>query len=87
MDRLLFHLGDGWALGYDREQWIVLRGHNHKGAIKWNADSFVGGNKRLLNRIFREKGITLTPEAEKSLKRLPDTFLQWRDGLQEREAA
>ena len=87
MDRLLFHLCDGWALGYDNQQWIVLRGHNHKGGIKWNAVSFVGGKKRLLSRIFRERGITLTAEAEKSLKRLTDTFLEWRAGLQGREAA
>ncbi len=36
--------------------------------------SFVGGKKTTLERLFREKGIFLTPEALARLDALPEQF-------------
>ncbi len=36
--------------------------------------SFVGGKKTTLERLFREKGISLTPEALARLDALPKQF-------------
>ncbi len=40
----------------------------------WRGVSFVGGKKATLGRIFREKGIVLTAEAQARLDALPDNF-------------
>jgi hypothetical protein len=74
-DALLFDLNDCYRLAFDRQQWII---QNYAGS-KWRGISFVGGNKRVLNRILEEKGIMPTEIAQAHLKRLPDSFLSWRD--------
>ncbi len=74
-----------WRLAYDKQQWVIqrraqkprvrrLEGH----AIAdsgWRGVSFVGGKKTTLARLFREKGISLTPEAQARLDALPEQFL------------
>jgi hypothetical protein len=77
MDKQLFHLNDDWALAYDKNQWIVQRGWQYKGDIKWQSVSFIAGKKSLLERVLDDKGIQLTPNARKGLKSLPDTFKEW----------
>ena len=42
---------------------------------------FVGGKKTTLERLFREKGIILTAEAQASFDALPERFLDWYGGL------
>lgn len=54
-DRVLFDLADGWALGYDAHQWIVMQ----RRGKEWRSVSFVAGHKSLLGRIFHEKGSIL----------------------------
>ncbi len=84
-DKPLFNLdAEGrWRLAYDRQQWIIQR---RKGPARpcgvvpgrdsgWMAVSFVGGKKTTLARLFREKGISLTPEAQARLDALPEQFL------------
>ena len=39
--------------------------------------SFVGGKKATLDRLFREKGVSLTPEAQSRLDALPEQFLDF----------
>ncbi len=39
--------------------------------------SFVGGGKATLGRLFREKGISLTPEAQARFDALPEQFLDF----------
>ncbi len=39
--------------------------------------SFVGGKKTTLARLFREKGISLTPQALARLDALPEQFLDF----------
>ncbi len=84
-DKSLFTLdAEGrWRLAYDRQQWIIQR---RKGpprpsnvvpgrASGWMAVSYVGGKKATLDRLFREKGIVLTAEAQTRFDALPDQFL------------
>ena len=78
-DRFLFGLAPGWALGYDNNQWIVLRSRNLRTQRGWKAVSFIGLKKSTLLRVLREKGVELYPEAQASLDLTPDTFLKWRD--------
>ncbi len=86
-DKPLFHLdSDGrWQLAYDRQQWIIQR---RVGAVRpsdsgavlksgWQAVSFVGGKRATLHRLFREKGISLTREAQTRFDSLPEQFLDF----------
>ena len=83
-DKPLFKLDtDGrWRLAYDRQQWIIQR---RKGPPRpanvvpgrtsgWMAISFVGGKKATLARLFHEKGISLTAEAQTQFDSLPEQF-------------
>ncbi len=86
-DKSLFNLDtDGrWRLAYDRQQWIIQRrvgkplpgrSDSSAGATSgWQAVSYVGGKKATLDRLFREKGIVLTAEAQTRFDALPDQFL------------
>ncbi len=88
-DKPLFTLDaeGGWRLAYDAQQWVIqcrtqkarvrrLEGH----AIAdsgWRGVSFVGGKKTTLHRLFREKGISLMPEAQARFDALPEQFLDF----------
>ncbi len=88
-DKPLFNLdAEGrWRLAYDSQQWVIqrraqkprvrrLEGH----AIAdsgWRGVAFIGGKKATLGRIFREKGIVLTAEAQIRLDALPERFLDF----------
>ena len=74
-----------WRLAYDRQQWIIQR---RKGPPRpsdvvpgrdsgWMAVSFVGGKKATLARLFGEKGITMTPEAQARFDALPEQFMDF----------
>ncbi len=88
-DKPLFNLdADGrWRLAYDRQQWIIQRrkGKPCPGRFKgsgvaepdWRGVSFVGGKKATLNRLFREKGISLTAEAQARFDALPERFIDY----------
>ncbi len=86
-DRPLFNLDakGRWRLAYDKQQWIIQR---RKGPPRppgivpgrdsgWMAVSFVGGRKATLAHLFREKGISLTPEALARFDALPEQFLDF----------
>ena len=86
-DKPLFNLdAEGrWRLAYDRQQWVLQR---RKGAPRagnryairescWRGVSFVGSRKATLERLFREKGISLTPEAQARFDALPEQFLDF----------
>ncbi len=85
-DKPLLNLdADGrWRLASDRQQWIIQR-RTQKPRVRrleghaisdtgWRGVSFVGGKKATVERLFREKGIVLTPEAQKQLDALPNEF-------------
>ena len=86
-DRPLFNLDANgrWRLAYDRQQWIIQRRvgaarPSDSGAVLksgWQAVSFVGGKKPTLHRLFREKGIDLTNEAQTRFDALPEKFMDF----------
>ncbi len=86
-DRPLFTLDTNgrWRLAYDRQQWIIQRRvgaarPSDSGAVLksgWQAVSFVGGKKPTLHRLFREKGIDLTNEAQTRFDALPENFMDF----------
>ena len=86
-DRPLFNLDTEcrWRLAYDRQQWIIQRRvgaarPSDSGAVLksgWQAVSFVGGKKPTLHRLFREKGIDLTNEAQTRFDALPEKFMDF----------
>ena len=88
-DKPLFNLDakGRWRLAYDSQQWVVQR-RTQKPRVRrleghaiadsgWRGVSFVGGKKATLGRIFREKGIVLTAEAQAQLDALPERFMDF----------
>ncbi len=88
-DRPLFTLdAEGrWRLAYDAQQWVIQR-RTQKPRVRrleghaiadsgWRGVSFVGGRKTTLARLFREKGIVLTREAQARFDALPQQFLDF----------
>ncbi len=88
-DKPLFNLDtDGrWRLAYDRQQWIIQRrkgkprptGSKGSGVAEpaWRGVSFVGGKKTTLDRLFREKDISLTGEAQARFDARPEQFMDF----------
>ncbi len=78
-DRVFLHLSEGWALGYDRNQWIVMRAKSDKSNPRqgWRAIAFVGSTRAVLMRVLREKGAEIAPDARVAVDSLPETFLEW----------
>ena len=62
-DRVFLRLSEGWALGYDRNQWIVMqvKSDKSKPGQRWRAIAFVGSTRAVLMRILREKGAEVAP--------------------------
>ena len=50
----------------------------------WRGKSFIANKKGVLLRVLREKGIEPTPEAQKALDALPDTFREFCVAITER---
>ena len=73
-DRILFHLCDGWALGADNLQWMLMRAKIRRGQRDWHPVAFVATEKRILRRVLQENGVEPTPEGGAALAALPDTF-------------
>ena len=65
-DLPLFDLAPDWRLAHDRLQWVLQR----KQGSKWRALHFVATKKAVLERIFREEGICLTPDARRAVDAL-----------------
>ncbi len=88
-DKPLFTLdAEGrWRLAYDSNQWVLQR-RTQKPRVRrleghaiadsgWRGVSFVGSKKTTLARLFREKGISLTREAQARFDALPEQFLDF----------
>ncbi len=85
-DKPLFNLDakGRWRLAYDRQQWVIQqrRGKARASHIEgrsiarsgYEADPFIGSEKRVLHRVLSEKGVVLTAEAQARLDALPDNF-------------
>ncbi len=72
-------LGDGWALGADINQWIVLRAKNRRYGCGWQPVAYVGGQKATLITVLREKRAVVDARGQAVLAALPESFLEWRD--------
>jgi hypothetical protein len=65
----------------DKNQWIILKARDDKSKSvqRWRPVSFIGPNKLVLMRVFKEMGIKLQPSAKRAVTSFPDRFLDWRD--------
>ena len=88
-DRVFLRLGEGWALGYDQNQWIVMRSKSDrsKPGQRWRAIAFVGSTRAVLMRVLRESGAEIAPDARVAVDSLPETFLEWLAVRDRAEAA
>ena len=77
-DRILFDLAPGWALGFDPQQWMILKRIGKLEKANWNPIKFIGGNKAGLMGAMARCGIIPTPHAAELLGRLPHAFLDWK---------
>ncbi len=71
---MMLDLAPGWRLTSDALQWVIQR----KQGSKWRPLHFVATKKAVLERIFREEGICLTPDARRAVDALPESFREWR---------
>ena len=88
-DRVFLRLSASWALGYDRNQWIVMQAKSDKSkpGQGWRVIAFVGSTRAVLVRVLREKGAEVAPEARVAVDSLPNTFLEWLAARDQAEAA
>jgi len=77
-DRILFELADGWALGHDKQQWMLMRAAKLRGEDIWQPVSFIGSEKRILERCMLENGVHPTSMAQAMLDALPNHFSEWK---------
>lgn len=76
--KTFLRLSEDWVLGYDPQQWIVMRRYPlKKGGEKLKAVGFIGSEKRILLRVLSEKGAVITPTAQRELDALPNSFRGW----------
>ena len=76
-DRIFLNLKPGWALGYDKLQWMLMKRRNSRTQTGWKPVSFIACFKHILIRVLREKDITPTPKAQWYIDAMPDTFREW----------
>lgn len=76
-DRQFLRLSEKWALGYDRNQWIVMKRRKRRDEHYWHPVSFIGSTKTNLLRVVAEKGVTVGPAAQRVLDTMPERFLDW----------
>ncbi|MFC4271828.1 hypothetical protein ACFO8N_10025 [Sneathiella chungangensis] len=76
-NRFLFHLADGWALGADSLQWMLLRARKRHAETVWQPQSYIGSTKAVLYSCMRDKGVNPTNEAKAKLDELPEKFRDW----------
>ena len=76
--RSLFQLADGWALGADDNQWMLLRARKRHVETVWQPVSFIASTKTALHRCMAENGIQVTADAQTQLDELPERFQDWQ---------
>lgn len=76
-DGFLFDLAPGWAVGFDDLQWMLMRVVKRKPSDRrspWVPVAFVATERRILDRVIRDRGITVTADGRAHLDALPDHF-------------
>ena len=79
--RVFLDLCDGWALGFDPLQWMLMRARIRRGQRELQPVAFVATEKRILRRVLLEKGVQPTSHAEAVINAMPDTFQAWKRKL------
>ena len=54
-DRFIFQLAEGWALGADDNQWMLLRGRKRHAETIWQPAAFIASTKTNLLLCMAEK--------------------------------
>ena len=78
-DRFLFQLAEGWALGADDLQWMLLRARKRHAETVWQPVVFIASTKSILRRCMAESGIRITANVQALLDELPERFQEWRE--------
>ena len=82
-DRFIFQLTEGWALGADDNQWMLLRARKRHAETIWQPVAFIASTKTNLLLCMAEKGIQITADAQAKLDELPERFLDFRPAMQD----
>ena len=77
IDRIFLRLSEGWALGFDKLQWMVMRRRKRREERYWQPVSFIASEKRILERVLREMGAEVTPKGRAGIDSLRSTFREW----------
>jgi hypothetical protein len=85
-DRFLFQLADGWALGADDKQWMLLRGRKRHAETVWQPAAFIASTKTVLRRCMENNGVQVTADVQVQLDELPERFLDFRSSMQDAAA-
>lgn len=72
-------LSEGWVLGYDRNQWMLMRLKRRKKGEEtyWQPVAFIGSDKTTLLRLSAENGVTICQDAKAAIDAMPERFLDW----------
>ena len=81
-DRFLLQLADGWALGADDKQWMLLRSRKRHADTVWQPVAFIASTKIVLRRCMENNGVQLTADAQAWMDKLPERFLDFRSAKQ-----
>ena len=81
-DRFIFQLAEGWALGVDDNQWMLLRGRKRHAETVWQPVAFMASTKTNLLLCMAEKDIQITDDAQAQLDNLPECFLDFWPKIQ-----
>ena len=77
-------VGESWDLASDGLQWILRKSYKNKktGERMWRTLSFVRSSRYALWRCMLQAGVP-GEAAMEACEKLPETFLEWLDGLQD----
>jgi len=78
-DHLPFELSDGWALGTDNNQWMLMRGRTRHAESVWQPVAYIASTKTNPLPCMAEKGAHPPAAAQAQLDELSERFLGWRE--------
>ncbi len=75
----LISLAPGWALGWDKLQWMLLRGRKRYAETTWQPVAYIASEKHILLRCMAENGCTPDTAGVATLDVLPERFCDFID--------
>jgi len=70
-------ISSGWSLGWDKSQWMLMRGRKRHAETHWHPVAYIASEKRILLRCMAENGCTPDADGLAFLQTLPDTFQEF----------